>query len=102
MNATPINSIDYQSIPITKNDPDLMNDILEIPKKQEKGVEFDKDIKDLIILGIIYICINLTFFNEGLQKIFPTMIFENVDFNILFIKLVVLLGGFFIYKKYFY
>ncbi len=101
MNATPISSIDYQNLPMAKNDPYLMDDILQ-KKETDLNHEFVLgNHMDYLVIGALFVIINLNFINNNLQQLIPNLTFENIDFNIIILKMVLLVGGFFIYKKFF-
>lgn len=100
MNATPITSIDYQNLPMAKNDPHLMDDILQ---KKETNLNHEfifSNYMDYLVIGALFVILNLNFINNNLQQLIPNLTFENIDFNVIILKMVLLIGGYFIYKKF--
>ncbi len=100
MNATPISSIDYQNLPISKNDPNLMEDILEHGETTLTHEFVLGNHMDYLIIGALFVIVNLNIINNNLQQLIPNLIFENIDFNVIILKMVLLVSGFFIYKKF--
>ena len=100
MNATPISSINYQNLPISKNDPNLMEDILEYNETKLNHEFVLGNYTDYLVIGALFVIVNLNFINNNLQQLIPNLVFENLDFNVIILKMILLVGGFFIYKQF--